>query len=113
MRSRFKYLALLLVAILTIVSVSLVLAKGNYDENDNGMVERAEAEAAVRDYFAGEIPQEEALDYFLRHFANVPLGTQAPTRTPVPTSTPIPSPTPGPDGIPSPIPMLDLSLIHI
>lgn len=94
-----------LFAVGAIVGATIFANAGNRDDNDNGMVDNAEAVKAIQDYFDGQITREEALDMFLRYFASVPLegapATTSPqalvrsTPTPVPTATPSPTPVSG------------------
>ena len=93
-------------AVGVLVAGTLGADPASYDANSNSYIESDEAAEAVRDYFDGEITQDEAVDNFLRHFAAVPLDStrRAPTATPAPTRTPTPTPTPAPTGTPTTTP---------
>lgn len=84
----------ILVALGVLVAGTLGADPASYDSNRSSYIESDEAVEAVRDYFDGEITQDEAVDNFLRHFAAVPLSPTP--RFPVPTLRPQPTATPRP-----------------
>lgn len=95
--------------IVTIIVIAAVVAAGGaillaadsdarYDSNRDGMISAQEARDGVRDYFAGEIGQDAAVDLMLRNFAGVPVAI--PTQSYSPTPTPTPTPTVSIPGMP-------------
>ena len=77
-----------------------------YDHNNNGVIDQAEAQAAADDYEAGIIDRDKAIQVIACYFDDAPSPTPTPvpptaTPTPVPptpTPTPVPpTPTPTPD----------------
>ena len=101
-----KKVVLVLVVTVIILSVAfsaILFASSHdnrYDLDENGYISEDEAQRAAQAYFDEQIVRDEAIDYFLRYFAQVHVSStlQSPIPTSVPTPTPtaafIPTPTP-------------------
>ena len=120
MRKYRVHFAILLVALATIATLSVLYASSDppsrYDTDDNNYIGANEAYVAIQDHYAGALTQDETVDLLLRYWGDIPVTTARPGATPTPTpqptmvtepqETPSPTPTPTPEPTPTATPVV-------